>query len=90
VRELAAPRRGLANYFPDCSCAADENQGEDCLRLNIWTPGVGDDGRRPMMVRPHGGGFLIGSAAILILAGPSVVSASLTADRAKFTPRRTI
>lgn len=32
--------------------------GEDCLVLNVWTPGAGDGGRRPVMVRIHGGGFV--------------------------------
>jgi len=30
---------------------------EDCLYLNVWTPGVGDGGKRPVMVYMHGGGF---------------------------------
>ena len=34
---------------------------EDCLRLNIWTPKVGDAGRRPVMVWLHGGGYTAGS-----------------------------
>jgi len=34
---------------------------EDCLYLNIWTPGV-DDAKRPVMVWFHGGGFVRGSA----------------------------
>jgi para-nitrobenzyl esterase len=33
---------------------------EDCLFLNIWTP-ANDDGKRPVMVYNHGGGFVIGS-----------------------------
>ena len=33
--------------------------GEDCLYLNVWTPGV-DDQRRPVMVWFHGGAFLFG------------------------------
>lgn len=37
-------------------------QDEDCLRLNVWTPAV-DDGRRPVMVYIHGGGYLWGSNA---------------------------
>jgi para-nitrobenzyl esterase len=34
---------------------------EDCLRLNVWTPGVGRGTRRPVMVYFHGGGFRTGS-----------------------------
>ncbi len=34
--------------------------GEDCLRLNIWTPSTGA-GRRPVMVWFHGGGQRTGS-----------------------------
>src|SRR5690349_9053017 len=29
--------------------------GEDCLSLNVWTPGC-DDARRPVLVWFHGGG----------------------------------
>ena len=34
---------------------------EDCLNLNIWTPGT-DDKKRPVMLWIHGGGFVNGSA----------------------------
>jgi para-nitrobenzyl esterase len=30
---------------------------EDCLYLNVWTPGVGDKGLRAVMVHLHGGGY---------------------------------
>ncbi len=33
---------------------------EDCLTLNVWTPGL-DDEKRPVMVWIHGGSFLSGS-----------------------------
>jgi len=33
------------------------NVGEDCLRLNVWTPEINGSGRRPVMVYMHGGGF---------------------------------
>jgi para-nitrobenzyl esterase len=35
--------------------------GEDCLTLNVWTPGVNDGGKRAVMVSFHGGGFVTGS-----------------------------
>ncbi|WP_414902102.1 carboxylesterase/lipase family protein [Sphingomonas flavalba] len=38
----------------------DSVEGEYCLRVNVWTPGL--DGRqRPVMVWLHGGGFAAGS-----------------------------
>lgn len=35
--------------------------GEDCLRLNVWTPGIADGERRPVLVWLHGGGFTQGN-----------------------------
>jgi para-nitrobenzyl esterase len=35
--------------------------GEDCLNLNVWTPGVSDGARRPVLVSFHGGGWATGS-----------------------------
>jgi para-nitrobenzyl esterase len=39
----------------------DGVQNEDCLRVNVWTPGL-DTRKRPVMVWLHGGGFSTGSA----------------------------
>ncbi|MEO6376703.1 MAG: carboxylesterase family protein [Caulobacteraceae bacterium] len=39
----------------------DSVEGEDCLRINVWTPGINDNGKRPVMVWLHGGGFAAGS-----------------------------
>ncbi|MFD9407614.1 carboxylesterase/lipase family protein [Streptomyces sp. NPDC059989] len=36
---------------------------EDCLTLNVWTPGA-DDARRPVLVWIHGGAFISGSGAM--------------------------
>ncbi len=41
----------------------EQRQDEDCLALNVWTPAVGDAGRRPVMVRIHGGGYSMGSGS---------------------------
>jgi para-nitrobenzyl esterase len=39
----------------------DGIQGEDCLRVNIWTPALNDGKKRPVMVWLHGGGFVAGN-----------------------------
>ncbi len=39
----------------------DSIEGEDCLRVNVWTPGINDNKKRPVMVWLHGGGFAAGS-----------------------------
>jgi para-nitrobenzyl esterase len=36
---------------------------ENCLVLNVWTPAVGDGGRRPVMFWCHGGAFITGSGS---------------------------
>ena len=45
-----------------------EPQSEDCLYLNIWTPGL-DDARRPVIVWLHGGSFATGSGGAPRLRG---------------------
>ena len=40
----------------------DGHDSEDCLRLNVWTPGINDNAKRPVMVWLHGGGFVFGSS----------------------------
>lgn len=37
--------------------------GEDCLNLNIWTPGADPNAKRPVLVSFHGGGFGTGSGS---------------------------
>jgi para-nitrobenzyl esterase len=44
------------------SLAIHDPQDEDCLYLNIWTPGL-DDARRPVTVWIHGGAFIIGAGS---------------------------
>ena len=35
---------------------------EDCLVLNVWTPGIDDGKKRPVLFWLHGGGFTAGSS----------------------------
>jgi para-nitrobenzyl esterase len=44
-------------------------QGEDCLVLNVFTPGLGNGSKRPVMVWLHGGGFSTGSGSEAIYNG---------------------
>jgi para-nitrobenzyl esterase len=48
-------------------------QDEDCLFLNIWTPGI-DDARRPVMVWIHGGAFIIGAGSQIMYRNSTLVS----------------
>jgi para-nitrobenzyl esterase len=40
----------------------DGRPSEDCLRVNVWTPGLGSARRRPVLVWIHGGGYSSGSS----------------------------
>jgi para-nitrobenzyl esterase len=61
------PRAGWANDEEAFMFSWDDGiQGEDCLRVNVWTPGVGDGKKRPVMVWLHGGGFTAGSGQELL------------------------
>lgn len=67
---LAATRYGhqapqTMNYTQVLAPQADPAEGfsEDCLVLNVWTPGLNDGKRRPVMFWCHGGGFAQESAS---------------------------
>ena len=47
-------------------------EGEDCLVLNVWTPAVKDNRKRPVMVWCHGGGFATGSGSSPVTEGANL------------------
>jgi len=47
-------------------------QGEDCLVLNVFTPGVSDGHKRPVMVWIHGGGYTYSSGTTLVADGTNL------------------
>ena len=57
---LQAPNEMLEALLPVSD--PPQPQSEDCLYLNVWTPGL-DDSARPVMVWIHGGAFTIGSGS---------------------------
>jgi para-nitrobenzyl esterase len=47
-------------------------ESEDCLTLNVWTPGLGDGSKRPVMVWLHGGAFAYGSGNRAVTDGANL------------------
>ena len=65
-----APAPARAGWWSDDQAFTmhwdDGFHDEDCLRVNIWTGGINDGQKRPVMVWLHGGGFREGSGQELI------------------------
>ena len=57
------------------AAGAPAQLSEDCLVLNVFTPGANDNHTRPVMVWLHGGGFSSGSGSGRILDGTSLAHA---------------
>jgi len=57
------PRAGWVNQEEQFLYYWDDGfPGEDMLRVNVWTPAVGDGKKRPVLVWIHGGGYASGSS----------------------------
>ena len=56
--------RDALGYAASAPQNGDEGPGsEDCLFLNVWTPGLRDGARRPILFYIHGGGYNNGSGS---------------------------
>jgi len=53
------------------SLAAAQAMTDDCMRINVWTPGL-DNAKRPVMLWFHGGGFEAGSGSSPLYDGTRV------------------
>jgi len=58
-----SPRGGWRNNEEQFLYNWDDGySGEDMLNLNVWTPGINDNARRPVLFWIHGGGYTFGSS----------------------------
>jgi para-nitrobenzyl esterase len=64
LRPAARPELADFSGPPDTS-----PETEDCLTLNVWSPGVGQGAKRPVMVWFHGGAFSYGTSNAARLQG---------------------
>ncbi len=55
---------------------SNATQGEDCLVLNVFTPGLNDGRKRPVMVWIHGGGYTYSSGTTLAADGTNLARTS--------------
>ena len=68
------PRYAYARLVTFDQALANGGMGEDCLRLNLWTPGLEPEAKRPVMVCIHGGGFTNGSGALPLFDGAELAA----------------
>jgi para-nitrobenzyl esterase len=59
--QIAAAGQATTIMYLDYTEGGLGRQSEDCLVLNVWSKGGRDGGKRPVMVRIHGGGYSTGT-----------------------------
>ncbi len=63
VRDALAYGPSTPQTVPGPNVRLAQPESEDCLVLNVFTPGLADGRKRPVMLWLHGGGFSSGSAS---------------------------
>ncbi len=66
-----APQRGSRLGSAFTRMVGPASTAEDCLTLDLWTPGA-DRARRPVLVWIHGGAFVLGAGSALAYSGASL------------------
>ena len=68
-QSISADPTGLGTYFngghPELFGCQDEYESENCLVLDVLTPGL-DKAGRPVLVYIHGGGYATGSGSLVL------------------------
>jgi len=73
TRPGAAPIQASVPGFRFLNLAGGVHQSEECLFLNVFTPGT-DSAKRPVLVWIHGGGFLIGAGSTPLYNGSGIAA----------------
>ena len=63
---------GALDFLISAENPRDVGESEDCLVLNVWTPGINDGRKRPVMFWIHGGGFTSGSGSARLYDGANL------------------
>jgi len=62
------------SYGPSSPQGGHGPMSEDCLFLNVWTPALADQAKRPIMVYFHGGAYAAGSGSAPLYDGKNLVT----------------
>ena len=64
---------GILEPLPEVGSMDIQNpMGEDCLVVNVWSNGLKDNKKRPVMVWLHGGGYASGSGDYILYDGANL------------------